>query len=102
MKYYFKLSQFYGLIEGTVRSNYKKHENGLPWLYEETADIKEDWEHNEMSDWWLLERESYRASKYGYQIDGTFKDPCEFETLEDALTEYKEQFNDAVADHLYF
>jgi hypothetical protein len=50
----------------------------------------------------LLERESYRASKYGYQEDGTFKDPCEFETLEDALTEYKEQFNDAVADHLYF
>jgi hypothetical protein len=102
MKYYYKLSDFFGLVEGTVRSNYKKHENGLPWLYEETDSIREDYENNEVSDWWLLERESYRASKYGYQEDGTFKDPSEFATLAEAMDEYKEQFNDAVADHLYF
>lgn len=99
MKYYYKLSEFFAQVDGTARS---KHENVLPVLHEETADIKEDWEHNEMSDWWLLERSGWRAWSYGYQKDGTFKDPCEFGTLEDALTEYKEQFNDAVADRLYF
>lgn len=99
MKYYYKLSEFFAQVDGTARS---KHENGLHCLYEETADIREDWEHNEMSDWWLLERSGCRAWSYGYQEDGTFKDPCEFETLEEALEEHKEHFNDAVADLLYF
>ena len=102
MKYYFSLRRFFEVVEGTVRSNYDEMAHTLPPLVEETEAIKADYENNEVSDWWLLERKSYRASKYGYQEDGTFKDPCEFETLEEAKKEYKEHFNDAVADYLYF
>lgn len=102
MRFYFGLNEFFELVEGTNRGNYSDNEAGLPPLYKATPALDKEWEENEFSNLWLLEREGYRAWGYGYQEDGTFKDPCEFETLAEAMKEYKEQFNDAVADHLYF
>ena len=102
MRYYYGLSQFYDMVEGTNRGNYSEKEAGLPPLYRATPKLDKDYEENELSNLWLLERSGCRAGGYGYQEDGTFKDPCEFETYEDALAEYKEHFNEAVADYLYF
>lgn len=104
MRYYYKLSEFFAPMENdTVAAPLGDGDfKSLPPLLEATPELDKGYNENDLSDLWLLERSAWRANGYGYQPDGTFKDPSEFDTLDEAMEEYHQQFCDAVADHLYF
>lgn len=86
MRYYYKLDQFYEAVRERAEKGIVKK---VPVLYRANARLDKDYEENEMSNLWLLEK-----------VYGADKGSVDFDTYEEAQRALADNFYEAVADEL--